>query len=57
MFDFNNLVKVTYCLITSVANLLAHQLVDPLGLIAEGGVDSWNNEWHIGWFKVVNIFK
>lgn len=35
MFDFNNLVKVTYCLITSVANLLAHQLVDPLGLIAK----------------------
>lgn len=57
MLDFNNLVKVTYCLITSFTNLLAHQLVDPLGLITEGGVDSWNNEWHIGWFKVINILK
>lgn len=35
MFDLNNSIKVTYCLITNVTNLLAHQLVDPLGLITK----------------------
>lgn len=35
IIDFDDFSKVTYCLITGVANRLAHQFVDPLGLIAK----------------------
>lgn len=35
IFHSDDFSKVTYCLITSVTNRFAHQLVDPLGLIAE----------------------
>jgi hypothetical protein len=35
MADFGDFLKVTYCLITSIANRLSHQLVDPLGLVTK----------------------
>lgn len=38
----------TYHLITCLANLLPHQLVDPFGLIAHVRVDARNNERHDG---------
>lgn len=47
----------TYHLITCVANLLAHELVDPLGLIAHVGVDAGNNERHDGWDCELNGIK
>jgi len=40
-------IVMTYHLITAtLADLLSHQLIDPLGLIAHGGIDTRNNERH-----------